>query len=191
MCGNGSAVVQLDTASFTFGDLVEKVVRGGLGFNAPSVQIGDVELYYHAEQADDPCPFMMCALAPERPIGAGVGHNTVLTISDETQGDLRIELTVVHVDGASASRCVSLCVTPALRRCNRAALAARALTAVAAPAPQPSLPGRDAGAVFEAEEEQRAYPDGFALNAPPLPPPAAEEDAAASAQPLAKRARRE
>jgi ubiquitin-like 1-activating enzyme E1 B len=113
VCGNGSASVQLDTSSFTFSDLVEKVIRGGLGFNSPSVEIGDVELYYHAEQSEEPCPYMLRALAPPRPAGAGIGHMAVLTISDETQGDFRTNLAVVHVDGASAPRGAAPCATAA------------------------------------------------------------------------------
>ena len=37
VCGGGRATVQLDTNTFTFGQLISNVIRAGLGFNSPSV----------------------------------------------------------------------------------------------------------------------------------------------------------
>lgn len=96
VCNTAQMTIQIDTNVATLGDLLKYVIKGKLGFNAPSLLVGHSGLYEEGEDADESLAANLPLLLSACPAG-GVVDGTVVTIQDFTQ-DLEVQLVVQHVD---------------------------------------------------------------------------------------------
>jgi len=94
VCQKNPLTLTIDTTAATLQDLVSKVLKGRLGFNAPSVSVGPDPIYEEGEGCDedlaDNLPLLLC----ECPAG-GIHQHSELTIEDFTQ-DMDVLIVVNH-----------------------------------------------------------------------------------------------
>ena len=83
----------------TLGDILTKLVKGRLSFNAPTLQTNATILFEPSEGLEDDEIALydanLAKVLSDLP-GGGIQGGTVLYISDDTQGDLRVEVMLEH-----------------------------------------------------------------------------------------------
>lgn len=94
VCQKNPLTLTIDTTVATLQDLVAKVLKGRLGFNAPSVSVGPDPIYEEGEGCEeelaDNLPLLLCNC----PAG-GIRQHSELTIEDFTQ-DMDVLIVVHH-----------------------------------------------------------------------------------------------
>lgn len=87
-CGDALVILAVDTTKFLFGDLIDRVLKGRLGVNLPSVMFGTSELYVEGDGLDeDEVEFFMQnkpKVLIDSPAG-GIKDGSILEIEDFSQ----------------------------------------------------------------------------------------------------------
>ena len=99
-CGNATVNLAVDVNVFTLGDLVNTVIKRGMGVNTPSVMMNASELYLEGEGLDDDEIETFKNNLPKTLIGCpagGIKDGTMLEIEDFSQ-DLSFKFIIQHVD---------------------------------------------------------------------------------------------
>lgn len=96
VCGASQLTLILDTTQTTLARLVDKVLKGKLGFNAPSISQGANILYEEGDDADEDLQDNLPLLLSACP-GGGILDGAILEVSDFTQ-NLELTLLVQHRD---------------------------------------------------------------------------------------------
>jgi hypothetical protein len=87
---------QIDVLNTTLGDLVTRVIKAKLGFNAPSIMLGSSGLYEEGEGADEDLAENLPLKLAQCPAG-GVVDGAQLQIEDFTQNlEVRAQYALFH-----------------------------------------------------------------------------------------------
>lgn len=100
-CGNAQLNLAVDSGVFTLRELVEKVIKKGMGVNAPSVMIGASELYMEGEGLDEEEIEAFKKNLPKTLQGCpagGIKDGSIVEIEDFSQ-DLSFKFIIQHLDG--------------------------------------------------------------------------------------------
>ncbi len=100
MCGSRGCTVFIDTHATTLREFVDKVLKGALNFNTPSVDNGSAFVFLEErEEGEDDEEYELKMSFLGRPlaglVGGGLGDGTIASITDFSQ-DLQLQLTVRH-----------------------------------------------------------------------------------------------
>jgi ubiquitin-like 1-activating enzyme E1 B len=101
ICGTDSLTLQIDTDVTTLGDLVDKVVKGKLSVNEPSVMMGTSFLYEEGEDADEDLASNLKLTLKNCPAG-GVIDGCELVVHDFTQR-IEVRILVKHLSSQEMS----------------------------------------------------------------------------------------
>mmetsp|Transcript_7033 Transcript_7033/g.7145 ORF Transcript_7033/g.7145 Transcript_7033/m.7145 type:complete len:344 (-) Transcript_7033:261-1292(-) len=95
VCNLSQLTLQIDTSVSTLYDFLKLVVKGRLGFNAPTIMQGSNTLYEEGEDADEDLAENLRLILNTCPAG-GIINGSEITIEDFTQ-DLTVRVLVHHV----------------------------------------------------------------------------------------------
>jgi hypothetical protein len=100
VCGSRGCTVFIDTHATTLREFVDKVLKGALNFNTPSVDNGSAFVFLEErEEGEDDEEYELKMSFLGRPlaglVGGGLGDGTIASITDFSQ-DLQLQLTVRH-----------------------------------------------------------------------------------------------
>ena len=99
VCGRAQIVLEIDTNIATLDVLVQKVIKGRLGFNEPSIMIQDSIIFEEGEDAGDSMSENLHLVLSACP-GGGIHDGSIFALTDFSQ-DLDITVLVRHVDDSS------------------------------------------------------------------------------------------
>ncbi|GBG29498.1 Ubiquitin-activating enzyme, putative [Hondaea fermentalgiana] len=95
-CGNALVTLSVDTSKFTFGDLIDRVLKGRLGVNLPSIMLDASELYAEGDGLDEDEVEFFEANKPKAladcPAG-GIKEGTIVDVEDFSQ-DMKFKVLV-------------------------------------------------------------------------------------------------
>ena len=94
VCQKSPLMVTIDTNVATLFDFVTLVLKGRLGFNAPSVSVGADPIYEEGEDCDEELAENLHLILTQCPAG-GIHHNSELTIEDFSQ-DMNVIIMIQH-----------------------------------------------------------------------------------------------
>lgn len=86
---------KIDTAAWTLGDLVKRVIKGKLGLVEPSVMLGSSVIYEEGDDMDDSLLMHMDTPLEACPAG-GIHDSTLVTVEDFVQ-DLKVRVPCVTI----------------------------------------------------------------------------------------------
>ena len=98
VCKKSSIHLTIDTESWTLNDLILKVIKKRLGFNAPTILMGDSAIYEEGEDADELFLKNLPKSLTGLPCG-GMKDGTSFTVEDFTQ-DMEVDVIIQHRDGS-------------------------------------------------------------------------------------------
>jgi len=94
VCKKSSIHLTIDTESWTLMNLIQNVIKKRLGFNAPTILMGDSAIYEEGEDADEFFERNLPKLLSNLPCG-GMKDGTSVTVEDFTQ-DMEIDIIIQH-----------------------------------------------------------------------------------------------
>jgi ubiquitin-like 1-activating enzyme E1 B len=99
VCGRAQLHLTIDTRAATLAQLLDKVVRRALAVNEPYLLTAGGFCYEEGDGLEEDEAAANAALLPRALValpGGGVGHGSVLTVMDSSQGGFTVELVVTH-----------------------------------------------------------------------------------------------
>lgn len=97
VCKNAIIPLTLTTTVWKFEDFLERIVKKELGFEVPTLEVGDGDcIWEEGDDADDTFQTNLPKMLPNLPCG-GIKDGVVITIEDFSQ-DLTVSVRVNHVD---------------------------------------------------------------------------------------------
>ena len=105
VCSLATLVLKIDTNTTSLDLLVRSVLKTKLGFNEPEFTVGNnaESLFYYpdAVEDDEDGDYDFPKMAISKLPGGGVKDGTSFTVTDLSQGTLKVTIQVVHVDADS------------------------------------------------------------------------------------------
>jgi len=95
VCKQASMSLTLNTAQWTLGDLLNRVIKKDMGFEEPSLMLGNDFIWEEGEDADTTTFAKNLSKRLTDLPGGGITHGTVLQIEDFSQ-DLNVSVTFTH-----------------------------------------------------------------------------------------------
>jgi len=95
VCNTANVNLQIDTKKTSFEHFLKVVLKGRLGFNAPTVDIGDSTVWEEGEDAEDMSHNLKKLLIDMG--GGGIRDGSIVNVEDFSQ-DLEVQIVVEHVD---------------------------------------------------------------------------------------------
>lgn len=96
VCRNATIPLTLNVNKWTLQSLLDRILKKDLGFENPTLMLGDDMIYEEGDGADASFQANLPKLLPSLPCG-GIQHGTMFRVEDFTQ-DLEVDVCVTHQD---------------------------------------------------------------------------------------------